>query len=115
METRNVMHKVKVRFRRGDTNDDGTVNLTDAIASLNCLFTRPADCPTCTDAGDANDDGRYNISDPVSILNFLFLGTATPPSPGPYECGFDLTPDIDPITNRPTFNLGCAFSPTRCK
>jgi hypothetical protein len=108
--TEPVVHKVKVPFRRGDANDDATVNLTDPISILNCLFSG-ARCPDCTDAGDANDDGRFNISDPLAILNFLFLGTIPPPSPGPFDCGFDLTPDIDPVTGQATYNLGCTFVP----
>ena len=34
-------------FRRGDSNQDGNVDLSDAIHSLSFLFTAAADDPTC--------------------------------------------------------------------
>jgi uncharacterized repeat protein (TIGR01451 family) len=109
--TRPTDFKVGYRFRRGDANDDGSANLSDALNILNHLFSG-ADAPGCIDAADANDDGAMNITDPLAILNFLFLGTGELPAPGPYECGFDLTPDLDPLTQLATYNLGC--NPGRC-
>jgi Dockerin type I domain len=102
---------VGYRFRRGDANDDGSANLSDALNILNHLFSG-ADAPECIDAADANDDGEMNITDPLAILNFLFLGTGELPAPGPHECGFDFTLDVDPITQLETYNLGC--NPGRC-
>ena len=84
------------RFRRGDADDDGQVNLTDAIRILGCKFLGEP-CPSCRDAADANDDGRLDISDAVNILAFLFLGGVTPSAPGPFGCGPDATADaIEP-------------------
>ena len=79
-------------FLRGDTNDDGSVNIADAIGLLGVLFT-PGSMPlVCEDAGDANDDGTVNVADAVSILGFLFT-PGTPPLPEPFpDPGFDATP-----------------------
>jgi hypothetical protein len=80
------------RFRRGDANDDGGVNIADALRILSFLFTG-ATPPACEDAADGNDDGGLDISDALAILGFLFLGSEAPPVPGPTTCGSDLTPD----------------------
>ena len=42
-------------FLRGDGNDDGTIDLTDAITILNYLFLGGV-VPGCLDAADADDD-----------------------------------------------------------
>ncbi|MCZ6795926.1 MAG: Kazal-type serine protease inhibitor domain-containing protein [Planctomycetota bacterium] len=91
-------------FRRGDTNQDGIVDLSDSISLLAWLFLGgPA--PFCLDSGDSNDDGANDISDASWSLIFLFLGGPPPPDPGPFECGSD--PTEDP--------LDCAlYEPCRC-
>ncbi len=76
------------RFRRGDPNDDGSVNITDGIYILNYLFLG-GDTPNCLEAADANDDGSINITDGVYVLNFLFLGGPDPLPPGTATCGPD--------------------------
>ncbi|NRA76518.1 MAG: hypothetical protein HRU16_11305 [Planctomycetes bacterium] len=79
------------RFKRGDVNIDGTLDISDAIGTLNYLF---QNLPLgCLDAVDANDDGNLDISDAVSILNYIFAGGAPPAAPGPTECGVDSTDD----------------------
>ena len=79
------------RFIRGDANEDGSVDLSDAVSILIQLFLGGV-ATTCDDADDANDDGESNISDAISLLGFLFLGGAAPPAPFP-ECGEDPTED----------------------
>ena len=79
-------------FRRGDTNDDGTVDIADSVFLLNFLFTGGAGL-TCPDAGDADDNAHIEITDGIRILNFLFLGAEPPLPPGPAECGTDPTED----------------------
>ena len=75
-------------FRRGDANDSGAVDLSDAVAILGCKFLGEP-CPTCRDAADANDDGLLDISDAIRILGFLFVGAPPPAAPGPALCGQD--------------------------
>ena len=78
------------RFLRGDTSDDGELNLTDAVVSLSHLFASGE--LACPDAGDANDDGTVNLSDPVMVLNHLFA--QGPALATPYAtCGVDATSD----------------------
>lgn len=80
------------RFRRADSNNDGKVDIADAVNTLSALFLgqTPLDC---ADAGDSNDDGRLNITDPIVTLSALFLGQGPIPLPGVTECGIDPTDD----------------------
>ena len=73
-------------FRRGDTNDDGAVNIGDPIFLLQKLFSGVPS--VCEAAEDANGDNQINIADPIRILGFLFAGSPPPPEPF-FQCGFD--------------------------
>jgi hypothetical protein len=83
-----------VKFRRGDVNQDGDVDLSDAIFLFDYLFLAGR-AVRCLDAADANDDGTMapDISDGIYLLDFLFLGGPVPGAPGPKQCGYD-PPDI---------------------
>lgn len=78
-------------FLRGDANEDGALDIGDAVRTLSILF-QGASTPYCGDALDANDSGATDISDPVTVLSFLFSGGATLPPPST-AAGFDPTPD----------------------
>ena len=79
-------------FYRGDPDDGGSANITDAISVLNFLFAGGAE-PVCLDSADVNNDDAVNITDPVNLLNFLFASGAAPAPPGhprpDAECGED--------------------------
>jgi hypothetical protein len=77
-----------VQFRRGDSNADGQINITDGIYVLNYLFLG-GPTPTCIEAANPNDDPQVNITDGIYILNFLFLGGPPPAAPGQESCGKD--------------------------
>jgi len=82
-----------VRFKRGDANADGTVDIADAVCILAYLFGDKNDpCKSsvaaCYDAADANDDEALDIADAVSVLGYLFGGSGPLPAPGT-ECGRD--------------------------
>ena len=79
-------------FLRGDCNDDGTVDISDAIFSLGSLFLGDGN-PDCVDACDSNDDGAVDISDAIATLGVLFLGNGIIPPPGMTGCGGDPTGD----------------------
>ncbi|MDO8508134.1 MAG: hypothetical protein Q7S27_00450 [Nanoarchaeota archaeon] len=64
-------------FVRGDVNNNGNVELGDAIKILDYLYSGGQDLQ-CDDSGDANDNGIVDISDAIIILNYLFNGN--PPS-----------------------------------
>ncbi len=93
------------RFRRADSNADGTLNIADTIHSLGLLFRGSPDRIPCEDAADSNDDGELDISDAVVPLLYLFLGASEPPPPfgdRSSDCGEDPTAD----------DLGCeSFAP----
>ncbi|MEM7235206.1 MAG: dockerin type I domain-containing protein, partial [Planctomycetota bacterium] len=78
-------------FIRGDAEENGAVNISDAITVLQFLFLG-GDDPTCLDAADIDDDGQVNITDAIRLLNFLFLGGLKPAAPYP-DAGCDATDD----------------------
>ena len=79
-------------FRRGDADQNGTLELTDAVSVLGYLFLGAGDL-AIQDAGDADDNGALEITDAIRILGYLFLGDDPPPLPGPGICGLDPSPD----------------------
>jgi hypothetical protein len=86
-------------FRRGDSDADGALQLTDAVFTLNHLFLA-GPRPSCLDAADADDNGAIQITDAILTLNHMFLGGQG--LPGPFgSCGSDTTAD----------ELGCAAFP----
>ena len=85
------------RFRRGDANDDGKLDISDAIEVLKVLFL--GGTFGCRDAADFDDNGRIELTDAVAGLQHLFLDGLPPKLPG-HRCGSDPTLD----------NLGCESS-----
>ena len=77
-------------FVRGDSNGDGSIDVSDAVHILLTLFSGKS--RDCEDAQDVNDDGNVDISDPVTLLNYLFRAMPHPTSPFP-RTGTDPTPD----------------------
>ena len=90
-------------FHRGDTDDNGAVNISDAVVVLRYLFLGRA-AAGCFETADSNNDGKVNLSDGVHILNYLFRGGPAPAEPGPPglgPCGSDPDPTGGPG------DLGC--------
>ena len=86
------------QFVRGDTNEDQTVDLADAVSVFNDLFLGTPARAACRDALDADDSGEIDLTDGITILNYLFLGGEEPPPPYP-GLGVDPTDDdIPPCT-----------------
>jgi hypothetical protein len=81
-----------VPFRRGDCNDDGNVDMSDAVFTLGSLFLGE-EAPGCDNACDSNDDGAVDISDAINTLGALFLGAGAMPLPGMISCGVDPSDD----------------------
>jgi hypothetical protein len=73
------------RFRRGDANGDGAVDLSDAVGILLHLFLGAAGSG-CPDAEDSDRSGGLDVTDAVSLLDHLFLAGPAPPPPYP-DCG----------------------------
>jgi len=89
-EVAEIAGVVGVPFRRGDSDGDGALNLTDGVFVLQFLFSG-GPSPLCLEAADADDDGALSITDGIAILGFLFLGGEPLPAPGPppSSCGVD--------------------------
>ena len=60
-----------VGFLRGDANDDGLIDLSDAAVLLDLLFGGGPPL-ACADSGDGNDDGFLDVSDVLSVLLAMF-------------------------------------------
>jgi hypothetical protein len=76
-----LTHPEDVNQVPGDCNQDGMVNLTDAICLLDLLFRFPKPCP-CADGSikdpanvalkDWNGDGDVNLTDVIGLLGNCF-------------------------------------------
>ncbi len=62
----------------GDANDDGAINVSDAVFVINYVFIPDAAAPEPVCVADANGDGAINVSDAVWIINYVFLGGPLP-------------------------------------
>ncbi len=80
------------KFRRGDTDGNGALEITDPINNLAFQFLGTF-IPPCMDAADYDDNGKIEITDPIGNLSHQFLGTAPPAPPGKDTCGVDPTED----------------------
>ena len=78
-------------FIRGDTNNDGEVDLSDPIFLLALLFGN-GEPLLFSDSGDVNDDGAIDIADSIYLLSYLFANGPEPKPPFPYP-GRDPSPD----------------------
>ena len=77
-------------FIRGDSNGDLVVDIADAIATLEYLFS--GGTLTCLDAADSNDSGKITVTDAILVLNWFFKG-GEPPAPPFSQPAYDPTPD----------------------
>ena len=69
--------------RCGDANEDGSVNVSDAVFIINYVFVTGSPEPKPVKAcGDANSDASVNVSDAVFIINYVFVVG----SPAPNDC-----------------------------
>ena len=78
-------------FNRGDVNDDGDSDVSDAVAILLHLFAGVGQL-ACLDAADVTDDGALDLTDSIYLLRYLFLGEQSIPAPS-FTCGPDPTLD----------------------
>lgn len=83
-------------FRRGDSNSDNRLDISDGILDLNHLFLG-ARRPDCMDAADFDDNGKLDITDAIAKFSYLFQGGRPPAPPGVEACGSDPTPDDLPV------------------
>ncbi|MBN1417130.1 MAG: dockerin type I repeat-containing protein [Planctomycetes bacterium] len=76
-------------FIRGDANQDGDVDIADAIWMLAAVF--QSGWLACPAAADGNGDGRVDIADPIHLLEYIFQKGTPPPAPFP-DCGWPAGP-----------------------
>ncbi len=69
-------------FIRCDPNEDGELNVADAVWIFMELFSGAVET-RCPPAADCNGDWKRDISDGIYGLSFLFLGGPEPPEPFP--------------------------------
>ena len=81
----------EAKFRRGDVNSDGKVDLGDAMTFLDYLFRRGS-VPLCLSALDADDNGRLQLVDVVRLVQFNLGQGAGLPVPNSV-CATDPTSD----------------------
>src|SRR5262245_31769897 len=89
-----------VSFIRGDVDENGPVDIADAIGILNDLFLGIGNA-NCIEAKEADDNGGLNITDAIFLLRYLFEGGREPPPPFP-DCGED-------FEGPPKGSHGCFF------
>ena len=76
-QTISLVNVVEAPYICGDANDDGSVNVGDAVFIINYVFKGgPAPDPLCI--GDANGDGDLNVGDGVYLVNYVFKGGPPP-------------------------------------
>jgi hypothetical protein len=64
-------------FTCGDANNDGSINVSDAIWIANYVFIGGPE-PDPFMSGEVNCDGSVNVSDAVWIANYIFIGGNDP-------------------------------------
>ncbi|MCZ6794490.1 MAG: dockerin type I domain-containing protein, partial [Planctomycetota bacterium] len=90
-QTVNAVHRVGLELRpglnfvRGDPNEDGRVDIADAVWIVSELF-RGGPTTRCRLTADVDDDGRIDLTDPILLMGHQFLGGRAPPPPFP-GCG----------------------------
>ena len=86
----------KIPFIRGDPNEDGTVNIADAIFILTYQFAG-GDEASCMKSADTNDDGGVGLADAIYVLTYQF-SNGPDPKPPFSACGLDTTPENDDVS-----------------
>ncbi len=70
--------KAVLIVKRGDANNDGQVNISDAITILNFIFNSGEGPQPQLGTGEVNCTGNLNISDAVYLIDYIFAGGAPP-------------------------------------
>ena len=83
-------------FARGDANEDGRVNVLDAVNVLRSIVGQ-VEIVGCLDRLDVDDSGAIDITDGAALLNWIFRASAGfAPVAALGECGVDTTSDALP-------------------
>lgn len=80
-----------LRFRRGDVDGDGGLDMTDPMRIILHLLRGYGPFP-CEKAADIDDDGTLAIDDALRLLDYLY-GSGAPPGAPFEQCGEDPSED----------------------
>ena len=83
----NISLQINPPYVCGDANSSGSVNVSDAVAIINFVFSGGTP-PNPLISGDTNCDSKVNVSDAVYIINYVFSG-----GNAPCDTNGDGTPD----------------------
>ena len=73
-----VQHlSVSITYVCGDVNNDGGVNVADAVYIINYVF-KGGPAPSFPQAADANGDANVDVADGVYLINYVFKGGPPP-------------------------------------
>jgi hypothetical protein len=101
-----VVTGVHRTFVRGDVNEDGSVDVADALAVCGQLF-QGHPLP-CGDASDTDDSGLVDIADAIFLLRFLFVQGSPPAHPYPQPGGDRTTDTVLTFRQGTGTDLGCS-------
>ncbi|MDE0959290.1 MAG: cohesin domain-containing protein [Planctomycetota bacterium] len=87
LEAGNICFTDSPPFIRGDSNDDGSLNLADAIFLIGYYFAGGSP-PPCRASANSNGDAVVDIGDVIFVINHQFLAGPQPGAPYP-SCGAD--------------------------
>ncbi len=73
----NISRYLITDYTCGDANNDGSINVSDAIWIANYVFIGGPE-PDPFMSGEVNCDGSLNVSDAVWIINYVFIGGNEP-------------------------------------
>ena len=73
------LNNVKFNFvvssvTKGDTNDDGDINVSDIVEIVNCIMGKPSSKFVAA-AADMNGDGEVNVTDIVQVVSIIMAGS----------------------------------------
>ena len=72
------VHILVLNYRRGDANNDGSVNAADVIWIANYIL-KSGPAPYPREAGDVNADTKINLADAIYLANYIFKSGPAPP------------------------------------
>jgi len=72
-----LWQRAHVNLLCGDANDDGSVNISDAVTIINFVFIG-GKSPYPYFVADSNCDCSVNVSDAVVVINYVFIGGDSP-------------------------------------
>jgi hypothetical protein len=71
---------VVVAAKRGDANNDRSIDVSDVVLIINYLF-KEGTPPAIFETGDVNCDEKIDVADVVYLINYLFRGGSAPCAP----------------------------------